>query len=630
MRNLREMSCIYCIEFLRRLLSRFLGFWGCFRRNGGFLAFLFTWSRKPFVKLDRQHRERILQGWSNSWSPISRKLFFTFKKILLISYLKSPPHHIGYPEHSTLRQKQRPEIHQFSFHNPEAEEVIEVDVVIVGSGAGGGVVAARLAQAGIKVLIVEKGEAVPTEDFPVEQMEHNRVYDGAAGAFVTADGKGTILAGSSWGGSTVVNWSGSLELPEETRNEWATTHGLTFANTPAFQSCFDHVKSLIGVSTTSIIHNTANSVLSEGSKLTNYHSFDIPQNSRSEHHGICGASCMYGCSTLTKQSSSVTTLSTASKSGALCLPNCTVTRILLSNNKATGVHCILKSGKPITIKAETIVLSSGAIRTPCLLTSSSISHPAIGKNLHVHPCGFIVGFKSSSPTKAWEGSIMTSMVKIPPKINNSPFYAKLINVPVIPGITGYQLPWRSGLQYKSSLLRLRKSIWTCVITRDQGAGEVTTKTGDPIITYKLDKKDHGNILEGIVAGCRVQIAGGCDEIQPILELGEVQMESYIPDMSMTVEERLADPRLERYIQLVRRTAENKRIGNWSSAHPQGTCRMGADSKKYPVDLEGRVRGYEGLYVADASLCPSATGVNPMLTTMALCEHVARCLERKLK
>jgi glutamate dehydrogenase/leucine dehydrogenase len=105
--------------------------------------------------------------------------------------------------------------HSFS----QTEEVLDADIVIVGSGAGGGVVALKLAGLGKKVVVVEKGECILVEQMPVEQLENERIYDGEGGAFVTADGKGTILAGSNWGGSTTVNLLGSLEVSCADSNE---------------------------------------------------------------------------------------------------------------------------------------------------------------------------------------------------------------------------------------------------------------------------------------------------------------------------------------------------------------------------------------------------------------------------
>jgi hypothetical protein len=137
-----------------------------------------------------------------------------------MTYLKAPPKALGYPLHKDVRPSSRPDVHSFSFHSfSQTEEVLDADIVIVGSGAGGGVVALKLAGLGKKVVVVEKGECILVEQMPVEQLENERIYDGEGGAFVTADGKGTILAGSNWGGSTTVNLLGSLEVSCADSNE---------------------------------------------------------------------------------------------------------------------------------------------------------------------------------------------------------------------------------------------------------------------------------------------------------------------------------------------------------------------------------------------------------------------------
>lgn len=196
--------------------------------GGGLIAFLFTWSFSPFTRLPRAQRERILQGWRDSWFSASRSLFSSLKRLVLVTYLKSPPPAIGFPlQHAVVRSAAAaagsvlPDVHRFTFRTfPGARKIalLEADVVIVGSGAGGGVVAAKLAgltaQGGrkLKVVVADKGECVPIEQLPVEQAEIQRVYDGPSGALMTRDGKGAILAGSTWGGGTTVNFSGSLEV----------------------------------------------------------------------------------------------------------------------------------------------------------------------------------------------------------------------------------------------------------------------------------------------------------------------------------------------------------------------------------------------------------------------------------
>ncbi|KAF8251782.1 FAD/NAD(P)-binding domain-containing protein [Wilcoxina mikolae CBS 423.85] len=618
-------------EFAENMLSRIpprvlssLGGFLNLMHNGGFVAFFFTWSFSPFIHLPRKQRENILKGWRDSWFPSSRALFSSLKRLVLITYLKAPPKALGYPLHKDVRPSSRPDVHSFSFHSfSGAAEAMDVDIVIIGSGAGGGVVAAKLAGLGKKVVVVEKGECIPVEQMPVEQLEHERLYDGAAGAFVTADGKGTILAGSNWGGSTTVNFLGSLELSDDVRNEWSEVHGLSFASTEKFQACYDRCKAMMGVSTNAIEHSSNNQVLIDGARRCGFECNDIPQNTAGKKHTACGSFCGYGCCIGGKQGTAVTWLAEAEKKGAVCIKECRVNEITFEENKATGLRATLSGGKELTIRAKTVVVSAGAIRTPCLLMNSGVEHPALGKNLRVHPAAFCVGFLNKRQTKAWEGSMMTAMVTKHTTTTNTPYWAKLINIPVNTGTTGFQLPWYSAAHWKANILRLEKSVWTCIITRDRDSGSVVAdEAGEPVITYDLSTFDHANILDGIIAAIKVQVAGGCDEVQPILDGGETMVESYVPDPQTPLDERTKDPRFERYLEMVRRTAIKRKRGNWTSAHPQGSCKMGADGETAVVDCRGRVRGYQGLYVADASLCPSATGVNPMLTTMALAEWVA--------
>lgn len=220
--------------------------------------------------------------------------------------------------------------------------------------------------------------------------------------------------------------------------------------------------------------------------------------------------------------------------------------------------------------------------------------------------------------------MMTAMASRPAP-ERFPYFPKVINLPVISGSMAPQLPWRSAAHWKASILRLEKSICYGSMTRDRDSGSVTAdaKSGEPVISYALSAFDHANMVDGLLDACRIQLAGGCDEIQPVVDAGETITEPYVADPQTAVKERLYEPRFQTWLNEVEKAARSSKLRNWISAHPQGTCRMGGGAGTAVVDVEGRVRGYGGLYVADASLCPSATGVNPMLTTMALSEWVAR-------
>lgn len=193
-------------------------------------AFLFTWTLTGFTSLSRQDRVKTLQNWRDSRIPLIRSVFQNMKKLILISYLKADKLALAameYPSHAAIPDPGKPattstvdeRFYQFTFEDFSSTPApglieLEADVVIVGSGSGGGVVAARLTTEfpNKRIVIVEKGEFVPPDQLPVPMDAYKRLYDGTFGAFLTTDNKGAIMAGSSWGGSGVVNYAGALEV----------------------------------------------------------------------------------------------------------------------------------------------------------------------------------------------------------------------------------------------------------------------------------------------------------------------------------------------------------------------------------------------------------------------------------
>lgn len=180
----------------------------------------------------------------------------------------------------------------FQFEKPEDVADIQWDVIIVGSGCGGGVAAKRCAEAGMKTLVVEKGGWVPNSQLPLkEDAACRELYE--SGLFMASDdGSVTIIAGSTFGGGSVVNWAASLQTQWYVREEWAKKHNLPFFLSDDFQRCLDTVYERMGVKADDVVeHNLRNRQLLEGARRLGYHSRVVPQNAKGVDHGYT----TYGC-----------------------------------------------------------------------------------------------------------------------------------------------------------------------------------------------------------------------------------------------------------------------------------------------------------------------------------------------
>ncbi|MEM6337054.1 MAG: GMC family oxidoreductase, partial [Bacteroidota bacterium] len=391
---------------------------------------------------------------------------------------------------------------------------------------------------------------------------------------------------------------------------------------PAFQASTDAVSRAIGVNTDESFHNAQNKALWDGAKKLGYHVAEIPKNTRgctpddASWYGFGG----FGDASGTKQSTLKTYLRTAASHGARIMPDTTVETVIVSRGRAIGVEATQRDEEGnafmVTIQARRVVVAAGALHTPALLMRSGVTHPHLGRHLYLHPTVSVAAFYPR-PMDPWHGNMMTAVSNEFAKLDDG-FGAKLETPPVHPGLLALALPWKSGEQHKELMLRARNLGAFIVLTRDRHGGRITTsRSGRPKVEYVLNPYDRKHLLAGIAGAARVHVASGAEEI-------------LFPHNQLPVY-RTSDGEAE----LERMIAEMPKWG-WKpnqvplfSAHQMGTCRMGGTDAGHPVRPDGQVRGVRGLYVADASLFPEASGVNPMLTIMALAHYVAQGLKHTL-
>jgi hypothetical protein len=363
---------------------------------------ILTGSTTPLAKQPFEVRERILRGWEISRLKYLRNFYKALVVIFKKTWVTVSPSLcpvLGFPRVPVHVKPATGYEYVFLQLPPgEGPEIIETDVVIVGSGCGGGVAAKNFAEAGHRILVTEKSYHHSTSHFPMNFNEGFANLFESGGAMLSDNGSMAVLAGSSWGGGGTVNYSASLQTQGFVREEWAKA-GLSFFTSRSFQTSLDRVCNRMGVNL-DIEHNHANRVLLEGSRKLGYGAKPVPQNTGNGEH-YCGY-CTMGCHSTGKKGPSETFMVDAAQAGAEFMEGFRATKVLFAQTRkgqvARGVEGIWTSRdshfgtssrdaviRKVIIKAKTVIVSCGALNSPLLLLRSGLKNPHIGRHLYLHP-----------------------------------------------------------------------------------------------------------------------------------------------------------------------------------------------------------------------------------------------------
>lgn len=491
-----------------------------------------------------------------------------------------------------------------------APTVLECDACVIGSGAGGGVVAAALAAAGRAVVVLEAGPGDQAPDFDQrEATGFARLYL-EGGLSASRDLAVAVFAGACTGGGTSVNWQTCLRTPDDVRAEWAERSGCEALAGAAFDAALDQVSARIGAGTDESVMNANNAPIERGCAALGWSCTTLPRNARGCDPAQCGH-CTFGCRAGGKQSTAVTFLADAQRQAdARIVAGCRARRVTIEHGRATGVEAVTVDGHAVTVRARCVVVAAGSIGSPALLLRSGLTLPAIGRNLYLHPTAGIAA-RYPEPVRSWEG---------PPQTRMSGEFAhafggygfRLESAPAHPGLMALALPWFDARSHRRAMQDAARTSTLIALTRDRRGGRVTIdREGRPVIRYRPGRQERELLRRGIVAAARVHVAAGAERVVALHE----------SDRGFDVAGKTA-AELERCLERVGRAAVDRNRAPVFSAHQMGSCRMGRDPASAVCDETGNVFGVRGLYVADASAFPASSGVNPMLTVLALAHLLA--------
>jgi choline dehydrogenase-like flavoprotein len=565
---------------------------------------------RPFRFLSAESREQYLLACETSRIRQRRETLIALKALILMFFCSDPRIQplIGYDGKPFKKVDHDPGFVELRVEEPDRGFYETADVVVVGSGAGGAVAAKELAEAGLKVIVLEEGEHFDRRDFtgpPPDRLR--RFYRGNGLTFTIGVPTISLPIGRGVGGSTLINSGTCFRTPDFVLDAWGMDR-------EEMRPYFDEVEAVLEVAPVGgDIMGANGDVMDAGRRALGYSGGPIRRNARGCHgSGVCA----FGCPLDAKLGTHVTYLPLAAKAGARIMTGCRVDQVVIENGRAAGVRgsCLDPESGAVhrearfEVRARTVVLAAGAIYTPALLQRQRLANSSgqVGRNLRIHPgCGVLAAFDRD--LYAWKGVMQSYYVD--EKLRDG----ILVEATYPPPGVGYSAGGigGKGTELKDMLARYRQTAAAGLIISDTGTGRVrTTPGGGLLITYDLHPADLRKTLQGIRLTAEVYLAAGAQEVHTLLPgmpaLRSRDQLSGITDRAWTA----ADLKLSAY-------------------HPMGTCRMGKDPRDSVVDEHGQSHDVPGLTIMDASILPGSTFVNPQITIMAVATRNARALAAQL-
>jgi choline dehydrogenase-like flavoprotein len=461
-------------------------------------------------------------------------------------------------------------------------EIVETEILVIGSGAGGAVTAATLARAGRTVTIVEEGPWVDpdaTEPFSLEEMVAKYRHGGTCAAL----GRPAIAyaEGRCVGGSTEINSGLYHRLPGELAEEWQRVYRIDEFGTAALDHYSQRIEDELAVSLLPGAPPVSSAMLERGAAKLGWQAVEFSRVFRYESSGRA-----------VKQTMARTLLPRAMEAGARVIANCRVSKLLRRDDRIVGARCERERDdgtiEPLTIHADHVFVCAGATQTPALLQRSGIRRN-IGNGLKMHPTVKIAA-RFEHPID--HGDVpMHRVTEFAPGFTIGGSASRRGHVALALA--------DSGADYTAALADWERVAVYYAAIRSEGHGRVLALPGfaAPLVTYNLSEGDMSRLARALLHLGEVLLAAGATEMYP----------------SVTGGVTARGP--EDLVQWLDATSRNR--ANLMSVHLTSTVRIGENRDRTGADSFGRVWGFTNLRLNDASLLPDAPGVNPQGTIMAI-------------
>ena len=616
-------------------------------RTGGLLV---TGLPTRFAGLSPARQSRVFTRWGESALPIARTVHQALRRLILSTWYATeegradlglhPPLHTRAPivawegpltadRVSTLDVVATAETRDGPVpgSNPVAQAMptgvtvaesftddvaLTADVVVIGSGAGGAVAAARFAEAGREVVILEEGEYLRAHDFSEDEGEMVPRLFAEQAMRATTDASLSILQGSAVGGGTTVNWMLMLRPPEYVLDEWAGRLHLNIFGDLARH--LDRVGDEVHAGFAhDDAHTPSNRSILRGAQVLGWSARPAMINARGcVRAGTCSLGCRYNA----KQGALLTYVPRALDAGARLFAGASVEGIdILERDRPTRsrtpprkqVRAVMRDragavrGR-LTVDAPIVVLAAGAVGTPVVLQRSGLAGGGVGRFLRLHPTTAVMG-RYAGETYPIAGIPQTALCDEFVRLDSSGYGFWIECAGLQPALASAALQG-FGAEHRDLMRQLLHTVPFIVLLRDGSGTEASMGSvsvdgsGRVRIRHGMTPADRQNLRRGIEAAARLHLAAGAREVVSL----------HTPAVRTTTESGLRAFRDA--------SVAPNRVALFS-AHVNGTCRLGVNPASSGCSPSGERHGVRGLYVMDGSLLPTAPGVNPQWTIMAL-------------
>jgi len=485
---------------------------------------------------------------------------------------------------------------------------LEVDAVVIGTGAGGSVALRELARAGLNAVALEEGPWSTAADF--DQREDHmlpRLFQDMGGR-ATEDMGIRVLQGRGVGGSTVHNTNLCKRTPEPILDLWARSHGVSGAGVADLAPSFDSIELDLAVSEIpAAARNANNEILRAGCEALGWKGGPLKHNRVGcQQSGFCELGCAYDA----KQNALKVMVPQAVAAGARVYADVEALRLEHDGQRVTGVRAVARGAggdvvASVNVRARVVVLAASAVGSAALARRSGVPDPygKLGRGLRVHPGGVVAG-RFDRAVEGWRGIPQsyecTEHLSYEPGSDRRVWIVPAFAHPIgaAASTPGFGAAHMSAMRAYPTL-----AVLTAMV-HDETSGEVLVgDDGRPVLRYAMSDADRGQLALGLAACARLLLAAGATEVSiPAIPSRRVASLAELDALDLSFVRPHAVP--------------------LTAVHPMGTMRMGDDPRASVVSSTGEHHQLRGLFVSDGSLFPTSLGGPPQISIYAFALHLA--------